>query len=139
MHGLTEGTVKRIYEQLTRIGVRDEYLQKISSRWLIKSFVLNELTDVELIIDDSPIKRFGKHVQGAGLHHNPTDKSNVNPVCYGFSLVTLAVRICHPRWGTIALTVRWKLYVSEKGDFLKPLNSLPRTIGGFFFEISKKF
>ena len=114
LRGLTEGTAKRIYEQLTRIGLRDEYLQRAYSKWLIESLVLNELTNLELIIDDSPIKRYGKHVQGAGLHHNPTDKSNVSPVCYGFSLVMLAVRFSHPRWGTIALPLRWRLYVCEK-------------------------
>src|SRR4051812_12924455 len=34
--------------------------------------LLKEATRLPLAIDDTPTKRYGPHVQGAGVHHNPT-------------------------------------------------------------------
>lgn len=62
-------------------------------------------------IDDSPTKRYGPFVQGAGLHHNPTPGPAGQRFLYGHVWVTLAVLAEHPEWGTIGLPVRTDLYV----------------------------
>jgi hypothetical protein len=65
-------------------------------------------------LDDSPTKRYGRHVQGAGLHHNPTPGPTDQRFLYGHVWVTLSWLVTHPLWGTIGLPVRALLYVRNK-------------------------
>ena len=67
LRGHAEGLVKRMYEHLARIGVKDEALQNAYALWLIESLNLDKQSEIKLIVDDTPIKRYGKQVQGAGL------------------------------------------------------------------------
>ena len=69
---------------------------------------------IKLAIDDTPSKRYGPHVEGAGLHHNPTPGPANQPFVYGHCFVTLACLAEHPDWGAIALPVRAELYVRRK-------------------------
>ena len=54
-------------------------------------------------IDDTPTSRYGPWVEGAGVHHNPTPGPANSPYVYGHIWVVLAVIVCHPLWGVIAL------------------------------------
>jgi hypothetical protein len=65
-------------------------------------------------LDDSPTKRYGPKVQGAGTHHNPTPGPADQKFVYGHIWVTLALVIRHPLWGTIALPLLAMLYVRAK-------------------------
>jgi hypothetical protein len=65
-------------------------------------------------LDDTPTKRYGKHVEGAGLHHNPTPGPADQKYVYGHVWVTLAWVVRHPLWGAIALPLRALLYVRHK-------------------------
>lgn len=65
-------------------------------------------------IDDSPTKRYGPHVQGAGLHHNPTPGPTDHKFLYGHIWVTLAWVVHHPLWGTLGLPLHALLYVRRK-------------------------
>jgi hypothetical protein len=65
-------------------------------------------------IDDSPTERYGPHVQGAGIHHNPTPGPADQKFLYGHVWVTIAWLWRHPLWGTIALPLRALLYVRQK-------------------------
>ncbi len=65
-------------------------------------------------LDDSPTARYGRHVQGAGLHHNPTPGPTDQRFLYGHVWVTLAWVVTHPLWGTIGLPLRALLYVRKK-------------------------
>jgi hypothetical protein len=65
-------------------------------------------------IDDTPSKRYGPSVEGAGIHHNPTPGPTGQKFLYGHVFVTLARLVVHPDWGTIALPVRADLYVRQK-------------------------
>lgn len=67
-----------------------------------------------LALDDSPTKRYGPHVEGAGIHHNPTPGPVQQKFLYGHVWVTLAWLKRHPQWGTIALPLMAKLYVRAK-------------------------
>jgi DDE superfamily endonuclease len=65
-------------------------------------------------IDDTPTERYGKHVQGAGVHHNPTPGPAGGPFVYGHVWVVLGLLTRHPAWGVVALPLLARLYVRAK-------------------------
>ena len=44
-----------------------------------------------LAVDDTPTERYGPHVQGAGVHHNPTPGPAGSPYVYGHVFVVLGL------------------------------------------------
>jgi len=66
------------------------------------------------VIDDSPTKRYGPKVEGAGIHHNPTPGPADQQYLYGHIWVTLSLALRHPQWGALALPLRAMLYVRQK-------------------------
>jgi hypothetical protein len=66
-----------------------------------------------LALDDTPTKRYGPHVQGAGIHHNPTPGPAGSPYVYGHVFVVLALLVAHPAWGVVALPLLARLYVRK--------------------------
>lgn len=92
---------------------------------LLLSKVMQVVTPSErilLALDDSPTQRYGKYVEGAGLHHNPTPGPAQQKFVYGHIWVTLALVTRHALWGTIALPLWALLYVREKN--IQPLQTL---------------
>lgn len=76
-----------------------------------------------LALDDTPTKRYGQEVQGAGIHHNPTPGPAGSKFLYGHSWVVLS-RIAHPdHAGTIGLPVLGRLYIRDKD-----LRKLPEAV-----------
>lgn len=73
-----------------------------------------------LAIDDTPTKRFGPHVEGAGVHHNPTPGPAEQTFVYGHVWVTMSLLCHHGLWGTIGLPLLARLYVRKKN-----LGSIP--------------
>jgi hypothetical protein len=67
-----------------------------------------------LAIDDTPTPRYGPHVEGAGIHHNPTPGPAGSPHVYGHVFVVLGLLATHKAWGTIALPLLARLYVRKK-------------------------
>jgi hypothetical protein len=67
-----------------------------------------------LALDDTPTRRYGPHVQGAGIHHNPAPGPAGSPHVYGHVFVVLGLLAVHPSWGTIALPLLSRLYVRQK-------------------------
>jgi hypothetical protein len=65
-------------------------------------------------IDDTPTKRYGPKVQGAGIHHNPTPGPSGAKFLFGHVWVTAACLVRHPRWGTIGLPLLSALYIRKK-------------------------
>jgi len=65
-------------------------------------------------IDDSPTKRYGPQVQGAGIHHNPTPGPAGQKYLYGHIWVTISLVIRHPLWHTIGLPLLGVMYVRAK-------------------------
>src|SRR5712692_4750511 len=65
-------------------------------------------------IDDTPSKRYGPKVEGAGIHHNPTPGPAGAKFLYGLNWVTLAWVVRHPLWGAIGLPLLARLYVRQK-------------------------
>lgn len=69
---------------------------------------------IKLVLDDTPSKRYGPQVEGAGVHHNPTPGPANQSFLYGHNFVTMAWMVKHPTWGTRALPMRAELYVRQK-------------------------
>jgi DDE superfamily endonuclease len=67
-----------------------------------------------LALDDTPTKRYGPCVEGAGIHHNPTSGPDDHKFVYGHVWVTLAWVVRHPLWHAIGLPLRALLYVKAK-------------------------
>jgi len=67
-----------------------------------------------LAIDDTPTKRYGPKVEGAGIHHNPTPGPAEQKFLYGHVWVTLSWVVRHSLWGTIGLPLLAMLYVRQK-------------------------
>src|SRR5262249_21245910 len=58
---------------------------------------------ITLALDDTPTRRYGPYVQGAGIHHNPTPGPANGPHVYGHIWVVLGLLASHPIWGVVAL------------------------------------
>lgn len=67
-----------------------------------------------LAVDDSPTKRYGPKVQGAGIHHNPTPGPVDQKFLYGHVWVTISLVLRHPLWHTIGLPLLGLIYVRAK-------------------------
>ena len=67
-----------------------------------------------LALDDTPTKRYGPRVEGAGIHHNPTPGPAEQEFLYGHVWVTLSWVVRHRWWGTIGLPLLAMLYVRQK-------------------------
>lgn len=65
-------------------------------------------------LDDTPTPRYGRRVQGAGVHHNPSPGPAGEKFIYGHLWVTLAWLARHPRWHTLSLPLRALLYVRAR-------------------------
>ena len=76
--------------------------------------LLKGATRLTLALDDTPTKRYGPHVQGARIHHNPTPGPAGSPYVYGHIFVVLALLVAHPAWGVVALPLLARLYVRKK-------------------------
>jgi hypothetical protein len=68
---------------------------------------------ITLALDDTPTERYGPHVQGAGVHHNPAPGPAGSPYVYGHVFVVLGLLVAHRAWGTIALPLLARLYVRK--------------------------
>jgi hypothetical protein len=100
------------YLALARLGRRHRLL---ASDLLHQAVTQTAPTKGPILIalDDSPTKRYGPWVQGAGIHHNPTPGPADQRFLYGHVWVTAALLAEHPDWGTISLPVRADLYVRQ--------------------------
>ena len=79
-----------------------------------------------LAIDDTPTKRYGPCVQGAGIHRHPSPGPADEAFLYGHVFVTLAALAKHPRHGVRALPLHAFLYIRKSCiPALPPRNARP--------------
>src|SRR6202161_2606715 len=100
------------YYFLGSLGRKVKYVASL----LLRRAVTVIVPDERLLfgLDDTPTKRYGPQVEGAGIHHNPTPGPAGQKFLYGHVWVTVAWIVRHPRWGTIGLPLRALLYVRQK-------------------------
>jgi len=103
----------RFYDCLISVGRMSEKLATVVLGLVVHKFVPGLSDRITLGMDDSPTARYGKHVEGAGVHHHPTPGPADGEWLYGHNWVTLAWLANHPVWGVIALPLRSRLYVRE--------------------------
>jgi hypothetical protein len=104
---------RRAYDAIGSVGRRADRLATVVLTAIDR--VLAAAPDRYVFaLDDTPTKRYGPHVEGAGVHHNPTPGPANQSWVYGHVWVTLARVIRHPCWGAIGLPVRAALYVRAK-------------------------
>lgn len=88
-----------------------------SLAWALSQSALEVVGPKERIlfaIDDTPSKRYGPRVEGAGIHHNPTPGPAGAEFVYGHLWVTLAWVVRHPLWHAIGLPLLARMYVRQK-------------------------
>jgi DDE superfamily endonuclease len=69
---------------------------------------------LRLALDDTPTRRWGPEIEGAGLHHNPNPGPAGERFLYGHVWVCLAALARHPERGTVALPLLSGPYVRRK-------------------------
>ncbi len=100
------------YYFLGSLGRKIEPLSTRLFQLLLAKLPLGER--IVLALDDTPTRRYGPNVEGAGLHHNPTSGPDDHKFVYGHIWVTLAWVVRHPQWHAIGLPLRALLYVKAK-------------------------
>jgi hypothetical protein len=115
---------------LRAAGIREEFRPAYSLLWTVGRRAAGMATRLLLLVlrprlacgqsrllfalDDTPTKRYGPCVEGAGVHHNPTPGPAGQKYVYGHVWVTLAWLVRHPWWGCLALPLRASLYIRRK-------------------------
>ena len=103
----------RFYDCLISVGRTSGKLATAVLGLLVQKFAPGLGDRILLGMDDSPTSRYGRHVEGAGVHHNPTPGPADGKWLYGHSWVAVAWLATHPVWGVIAMPLRSMLYVRE--------------------------
>jgi hypothetical protein len=103
----------RFYDCLTSVGRTSGKLATAVLGLVVLKFAPHFGDRILLGLDDTPTSRYGRHVEGAGVHHNPTPGPADGKWLYGHNWVVLAWLQTHPVWGVIALPLRSLLYVRE--------------------------
>ena len=108
----------RFYDCLIRVGRISGKLATAVLGLVVQKFAPGLVERILLGLDDSPTARYGPHVEGAGVHHNPTPGPADGEWLYGHNWVSLAWLATHPMWGVIALPL-WSLMYIRKVDVPK--------------------
>jgi DDE superfamily endonuclease len=107
------GEFRRCYRTVSAAGKRTDAIAARLAHEVVKPLVAGAARLV-FAVDDTPTERYGRYVQGAGVHHNPCPGPAGSPFVYGHVWVVLGLLVAHPTWGAIALPLLARLYVREK-------------------------
>jgi hypothetical protein len=107
------GQYQRGYVAVAAAGKRADRIARRLLTEVVRP-LLKGAARLTLALDDTPTQRYGPHVQGAGVHHNPTPGPAGSPYVYGHVFVVLGLLVPHRAWGTIALPLLARLYVRKK-------------------------
>lgn len=107
------GEFRPCYTTVSAVGKRSDPFAARLVHEVVKPLLVG-VDRLVFALDDTPTPRYGPHVQGAGLHHNPTPGPAGGPFVYGHVWVVLALLVPHPLWGTIALPLLARLYIRKK-------------------------
>ena len=85
----------RFYDCLISVGRRTRLLALPLLITVVRKFEPGPDGHVTVAVDDSPTQRFGRHVEGAGVHHNPTAGPADGEWMYGHNWVSLCFLATH--------------------------------------------
>ena len=111
--GGVQGDWDRFYDCLIGIGRDSKKLASFVLIMVVHKFDPGPAGRFLLGIDDTPTQRYGRHVEGAGVHHHPTPGPADGEWLYGHNWVTLALLATHRLWGVLALPLCSLLYVRQ--------------------------
>ncbi len=100
----------------TTVAAAGKQADNVAARLLyevVKPLVADQAR-LTLALDDTPTRRYGPFVQGAGIHRNPTPGPAGAPYLYGHVWVVLGLLARHPAWGVIAPPPLARMYVRAK-------------------------
>jgi len=104
----------RFYDLLATLGRATSSLMLPLVIRMVRRFDPGPAGRWKLALDDSPTPRYGRRVEGANVHHNPTPGPANQTWLYGHNWVCLAFLLKHSLWGVRALGVLSKLYVRRE-------------------------
>jgi hypothetical protein len=104
---------RRCYTTVAAAGRRADLIAAHLAHAVVKPLVADR-PRLTFALDDTPTERYGRFVQGAGVHHNPCPGPAGSPFVYGHVWVALGLLVGHPTWGVIALPLLARLYVRRK-------------------------
>jgi DDE superfamily endonuclease len=107
------GEYRRCYTTVAAAGKRADFIAAHLAHAVVKPLVADR-PRLTFAIDDTPTERYGRFVQGAGVHHDPCPGPAGSPFVYGHVWVVLGLLACHPAWGVVALPLLARLYVRRK-------------------------
>ncbi len=99
------------YDCLRSVGQQAQALLLPLAIFVLKRFDPGPVWRWRIVLDDSPTRRYGRHVEGANVHHNPPPDPVDGPWLYGHNWVCLALLAKHSLFGTIALPLLSRPYV----------------------------
>ena len=107
---------RQVFYHMSNIGrkhqeLSDEMLKIILNQ--LAAIIVTAVT-IRLVFDDTPTKRYGKKIEGAGYHYNPTPGKTNATRCFGHSWVVAALVITHPLFGEVSFPIAAELYLRQK-------------------------
>jgi hypothetical protein len=96
------------YRAVHAAGRRTDSIAFLVWATMVRPLLAGE-TRLVFALDDTPTQRYGRHVEGAGIHRDPSPGPSNAPFLYGHIWVTLACLATHPNWGTLALPLLARL------------------------------
>jgi len=107
---------RQVFYHTSHIGkdhqkLSDEMLKIITTQL---AAIIATAATIRLVLDDSPTKRYGSKVEGAGYHYNPTPGKTNATKCFGHSWVVAALVITHPFFGEVSFPIAAELYLRQK-------------------------
>ncbi len=107
------GEYRPCYTTVAAAGTRADRMAAHLAHQVVKPLVAGA-DRLTFALDDTPTERYGRRVQGAGVHHNPTPGPAGSEFVYGHVWVVLGLLARHAAWGVVALPLLARLYVREK-------------------------
>jgi hypothetical protein len=101
------------YRAVHAAGRRTDVMAFVVWATMVRPWLAGQ-TRLVFALDDTPTRRYGPHVEGAGIHRDPSPGPSNAPFLYGHVWVTLACLVTHLHWGTIALPLLARLYIRAR-------------------------
>jgi hypothetical protein len=124
--GITHG-YRSYYYFLAALGLKVQAIGLSLLNLTIQRVPITER--LTLALDDTPTKRHGPEIEGAGRHHNPTPGPSGSKTLYGHNWVVLARLVKHVHSRIIGLPLWASLYVRQCD-----VPSLPRGVTPWEFQ-----
>jgi hypothetical protein len=107
---------RQIFYHLPSIGRKSQELFNEMLKCILEHLrdAIACASSIRIVLDDSPTKRYGKKVDGAGYHHNPTPGKTDATLCFGHSWVVATLVLTHPLFGEISFPIAAELYLRKK-------------------------